>query len=227
MKNLHNETQTSQSADDLDLPTSSATAPLRDTLVGDTLETERPLDTQMNLLQKQLLIHQNAINRILQEQDILLTLQKHTFTSTFPKNQKVQNYLDWIQFLFANRISHENLSLKINCPEHATFQESPYYLESILINLIGKAFYRAIKNSTVTITVHYHAQRGVTLQVTDAGFALSPRAEAIVTENSPFFLQEDIFNKKCVSFGLSYKIERTAQGLNKSTISIPSSLSVE
>ncbi len=132
----------------------------------------------------------------------------------------LKTILENTELLFAEKILKSNLSFEIACPNELSFEGDTLFMESILINLIGKSIHRVPKNGKVSIQVAEN-DKTLCLEIKDNGFSLAGTAEKLVKKSFDFLIPEDVFQKRCQENSIICEETKDDGGLNVIRIIIP------
>lgn len=135
---------------------------------------------------------------------------------------EVETLLEETKSLFAERIYASQINLEIICQKDLNFLGDRFFIQFIVVNLLGRAVYRVPKNGIVTLTAR-RQNEGILFEVRDEGFVIVNSSERLIKKAFDFLLGEEDFHKVCIQNGLQYQYVRDEEDFNHAAIFIPSS----
>jgi len=135
----------------------------------------------------------------------------------------IKDMLEHICELFTAKIHASNLMVNIVCPKTVPFSGDPFFIQFLLITLIGKPIYRAPKNGKIVIRVKTQ-KMGLYIEVQDNnGLPYSEKAERLIKKSFDLFMTQDEFQQSCQDHGLTHMYSKDNKGFNVNKIVIPAS----
>lgn len=133
---------------------------------------------------------------------------------------EVATLLEETKSLFAERIYASQINLEIICPKDLNFLGDQFFIQFIVVNLLGRAVHRVPKKGTVTLTATSQNE-GILFEVQDKGFVIVNSSERLIKKAFDFLIGEEDFNKVCIQNGLQYQYVRDEEDFNRTAIFIP------
>ena len=138
------------------------------------------------------------------------------------KNESVQvlKILDNIQGLFTEKIHKSHIDVEVNCSGNLLYYGDAFFMEFVLINVIGKSLYSVPPNGKVTIKAT-NQKEGLQVQVRDNGFCFDKKIHNQLKQSFDFFMSSEIFRKVCQANNLRPEQHQTKNGLNIAKVFFP------
>ena len=135
---------------------------------------------------------------------------------------EVETLLEETKSLFAERIYASKINLEIICSKYLNFLGDRFFIQFIVVNLLGRAVHRVPKKGTVTLTATSQNE-GILFEVQDKGFVIVNSSERLIKKAFDFLIGEEDFHKVCIQNGLQYQYVRDEEDFNHTAIFIPAS----
>lgn len=135
----------------------------------------------------------------------------------------IKDMLEHIRELFTAKIHGSNLMVDIVCPKTVSFFGDPFFIQFLLITLIGKPIYRAPKKGKIIIRAKTQ-KMGLYVEIQDNnGLPYSEKAERLIKKSFDLFMTQDEFQQSCQDHGLTHMYSKDNKGFNINKIVIPAS----
>ena len=133
----------------------------------------------------------------------------------------VRDCIDKVVSLFSYKIFKGNILLEVHCPSDLALKMNPSFVTLILINLVGKAFYRVPYQGEVRVTISEENNEAFCIQVEDNGFYLEGVVEKLVLQSFEDFIEETILRKAYQEYGFLFNTQKTDQGNTQTCLTLP------
>lgn len=133
---------------------------------------------------------------------------------------KILTILDNLQDLFAEKIYKSSVELDITCSENLFYQGDAFFIEYVLIHVIGKALYGVSHQGKVNIKAT-NQREGCHIHIRDNGFFPDNKLQRQLNQAFDLFMSQENFRKLCQEHKILFEYHRTKNGFNNTKILFP------